>query len=62
MRLWLKLAIAAGALTLCGCAVGGSGSPGPAPGAPPKLSGQPCPAGMKTITCTTLLIVAATLR
>jgi len=62
MRLILKLAIAAAALTLCGAAVSGSGSSGLAPGAPPMLSGQPCPTGMKTMRCTALLIVTATLR
>ena len=62
MRLLLKLVIGAAALTLYGAAVIGNGSSRPAVGAPPKLSAQPCPTGMKTIRCTALLIVTATLR
>ena len=62
MRLVFKLAIAAAALTLCVAAMSGAPPVRSESADHPRLSARPCPPGMKTVKCTALLIVTATLR
>lgn len=62
MRLVFKLAIVVAALTLWAAAMSGAAPVRTESADHPRLSARPCPPGLKTVKCTALLIVTATLR